>query len=490
MTQNIINNKECGTIDNKTVKAPAGLGIRHWQCVLFFFGITTAYSNRLCLSLAIVAIKDEDVNHESGLNNGYDSIVLSSFFWGYTLMQVPSGYLAKTRSAKLVLGIGLFISGFASLIVPLANDVGDWSAICACRVIMGLSQACLLPCTHTLLSKWVPPSERGRLGSMAYSGAQFGTVITYPISGALIQIAGWRSTFYFFGGTAILWSCLFFLFGADSPMTSSRRALCVIGDDEKKYIESSLGVSETTPKTSGNPPWKSILTSMPFWALVIAHCGQNWGFWMLLTELPTYMARVLKFNYSENGLVLALPYLTMLILIIPVSLLSDWSGKKGVSRGLSRKVCNTIGHWGPALAILSLSFAPLDHATLPVIILIIAVGLNAGSMCGFQINHIDLSPNFAGILMSITNCVASVIAILAPLIVGEIVTGDQSDVMQWRIVFYITAAIYFLGNLIFIIFGTGSVQPWDKVTDDVNKGIVLSVKSSTVPSAISASVSN
>lgn len=115
----------------------------------------------------------------------------------------------------------------------------------------------------------------------------------------------------------------------------------------------------------------------------------------------------------------------MLILTIPVSFLSDWSGKKGVSRGLSRKVCNTIGHWGPALAILSLTFAPLNHTTLPVIILIIAVGLNAGSICGFQINHIDLSPNFAGILMSITNCVASIIAILAPLIVGEIVTGDQ-----------------------------------------------------------------
>lgn len=62
--------------------------------------------------------------------------------------------------------------------------------------------------------------------------------------------------------------------------------------------------------------------------------------------------------------------------------------------------------------------------------------------------------------------------------------------MQWRIVFYITAAIYFLGNLIFIIFGTGNVQPWDKVTDGVNKEIILSVKSSTVSPAISASASN
>lgn len=43
----------------------------------------------------------------------------------------------------------------------------------------------------------------------------------------------------------------------------------------------------------------SILTSVPFWALAIAHCGQNWGFWMLLTELPTYMASILKFNFKE-----------------------------------------------------------------------------------------------------------------------------------------------------------------------------------------------
>lgn len=40
-------------------------------------------------------------------------------------------------------------------------------------------------------------------------------------------------------------------------------------------------------------PWKGILTSLPFWSILIAHCGQSLGFWTLLTELPSYMNSVL-----------------------------------------------------------------------------------------------------------------------------------------------------------------------------------------------------
>ena len=46
-------------------------------------------------------------------------------------------------------------------------------------------------------------------------------------------------------------------------------------------------------------PWKEIFTSIPMWSLIITHCGQNWGYWMLLTAMPTYMKSVLKFNIEE-----------------------------------------------------------------------------------------------------------------------------------------------------------------------------------------------
>jgi hypothetical protein len=35
------------------------------------------------------------------------------------------------------------------------------------------------------------------------------------------------------------------------------------------------------------------------WALVIAHCGQNLGFFILLTEMPSYMNSILKFDLKS-----------------------------------------------------------------------------------------------------------------------------------------------------------------------------------------------
>ncbi|XP_063974222.1 putative inorganic phosphate cotransporter isoform X3 [Diachasmimorpha longicaudata] len=438
-------------------------GARHLQCVLCFLGITIAYANRVCMSIAVVAIDKELKVKGSSLDNV--GPILSSFFWGYTVMQIPSGHLARIWSAKMVFAIGVMLNGIGCMLCPIFFDEGGWIYLCICRVVMGLSQACCLPCIHTLLSKWVPTSERGRLCTLTYAGAQFGTVISYPISGAMIEAIGWRSVFYSFGATAVSWSLLFYVFGSDSPASSAQRSFCGISDTEKTWIENALGLHRTghlMEQKQIRTPWKAILMSLPFWSLVAAHCGQNWGFWTLITETSIYMNGVLNFDITENGLKSALPYVAMLALTFPVSWLSDWAQTKGLSRGASRKICNTIGHWGPGLALIGICFVPSGDTTLPVVLLVIAGGLNVGAICGFQINHMDLSPKYAGLLMACTNCAAAIVALLAPLIVGEIVT-DQTNANQWKIVFYLSGGIYFFGNLMFIVFGSGDTQWWDDV---------------------------
>ncbi|KMQ91449.1 inorganic phosphate cotransporter-like protein [Lasius niger] len=280
-----------------------------------------------------------------------------------------------------------------------------------------------------------------------------------PISGYLAASSvGWPSIFYLFGALTILWSTVFLYFGADSP--AEHRS---ISQKEREYIEESLRTTEAKNENESKQklrtPWKEIFTSLPMWAIIVAHCSQNWGYWTLLTEMPSYMTGVMK-NIEKSGLFSALPYLVMWILSFPISWLSDYALKKGASRGTVRKVCNTVAHWGPAVALACMSLVPTDNSTWAVVILTVAVGLNAGSLCGYQINHIDLSPNFAGTMMSITNCIATFTAIVAPLICGQIVI-DESNVYQWNIVFYISAVIFFLGNLIFIICGKGEVQWWN-----------------------------
>jgi cyanate permease len=78
------------------------------------------------------------------------------------------------------------------------------------------------------------------------------------------------------------------------------------------------------------------------------------------------------------------------------------------------------------LALLGLNFISTEDSTAAVALLTTAVGLNASVYLGFQLNHIDLSPNFAGTMMGITNCISNIMSIIAPMVVGLIVTNEVS----------------------------------------------------------------
>lgn len=64
---------------------------------------------------------------------------------------------------------------------------------------------------------------------------------------------------------------------------------------------------------------------------------------------------------------------------------------------------------------------------LTVAILTTGVGFNGGIYSGFKVNHLDVSPQFAGILMSFTNCLANLAGLLAPIYAGYMVKGTVSN---------------------------------------------------------------
>lgn len=171
--------------------------------------------------------------------------------------------------------------------------------LCGLRLIEGLCQGVIFPSTHTLLSKWAPVSERAQLATYCYSGSQFGTVVMLSTSGVLASsFMGWPSIFYISGLASGLWAILWLFFGSNSPADYK-----YISAEERDFIQSSLGHnepdSENDEKKSRKTPWGEIFTSMPFYSLAIVHAAHNWGFWTLLTEMPTYMKGVLKFDIKK-----------------------------------------------------------------------------------------------------------------------------------------------------------------------------------------------
>lgn len=96
-------------------------------------------------------------------NHSTSSLILSSFFWGTIITQIPAGHFARTGSAFKILSLSLFLSSVVNTLIPWLAEFGSTAVICA-RVLVGLGQGCLQPCTYALMSRWVPPLERARLG--------------------------------------------------------------------------------------------------------------------------------------------------------------------------------------------------------------------------------------------------------------------------------------------------------------------------------------
>lgn len=140
------------------------------------------------------------------------------------------------------------------------------------------------------------------------------------------------------------------------------------------------------------------------------------------------MKSVLHFNIKQNALLSALPYLAMLVMSLLLSPFADWlNNKKILKVEFSRKLFNSIGLWGPMIALISLAYVTsVDHAALAVALVTVAVGINASTYLGFQINHLDLAPNHSGTLMGITNCMANICSIIAPLLVGFVLHDPVS----------------------------------------------------------------
>nr|CAD7267894.1 unnamed protein product [Timema shepardi] len=298
-----------------------------------------------------------------------------------------------------------------------------------------------------------------------------------PLSGLLSEYGfagGWPSIFYVFGTVGAVWSLLFLVTVYESPDEHPH-----IADDERKYITSSVWGSAGV--SSPPIPWRAILRSMPFWAILVAHMGQNYGYETLMTELPTFMKQVLRFDIKQNGTLSALPYLAMWIFSMLASHVADWMKvlahadeedcqRYRVSNSFAYSPFNInstrfpSGQYGPAIALIAASYTGCN-ADLTVALLTIGVGLNGGIYSGFKVNHLDISPRFAGILMSFTNCLANLAGLLAPMTAGYVI-NERPTQAAWRVVFMISSGVYIVCSTIYLIFGSGVRQPWDDPSQD------------------------
>ncbi|KAK9881230.1 hypothetical protein WA026_015344 [Henosepilachna vigintioctopunctata] len=280
-----------------------------------------------------------------------------------------------------------------------------------------------------------------------------GTVVSNLGGGYLIHVTEyWSSVFYLFGGLGLLWFIIFVLICYSSPDVHP-----FISDDEKSFLKQEIdNVSATRPPI----PWGAIATSLPVWALIFAQIGHDWGFYTMVTDLPTYFRDVLKFNIAENGVWSSIPYVFMWLISLTSGYICDLCVIKGyMSVTFSRKFFTAVAKVGPAFFIIGASYSGCNRIA-AICMFTIGMGFMGTYYCGMKVNGLDLCPNFAGTLMGVVNGIGAITGILSPYVAGAVTKNHT--LLEWRTVFWITFGNFMVTNIIYILFGSAEEQWWNK----------------------------
>jgi MFS family permease len=401
--------------------------------LLLHVGLQIVYALRVLFSVAIIPISKQ--YGYGAVEQGYAS---AGFFAGYFLLQIPGGLAATRLGGHRVMFLGVLVPSLVTVVTPFACST--LPGLIACRVFTGLLEGVTYPATHALLARWTPTHEKSQIVGLVWAGAYLGTALTLPLAGALVDdgsatggAPAWPLVFYVIGGLGVAWSAAWLAFGSSSPEELPR-----IAADERAYIIANRG-AEAVERAAGIP-WLGLLRSPPALVTCIAHFTHNWLFYMLLTEMPTFLTSIVGFNLQKSGAYALLPYLACFAGSVAFGVIGDHMIKRFGWRIKSVRIAvAVVAEVVPALCIAAAGYS----TSAPVIVALItaSVGFSGAGSASYASSYMDLAPADAGTLLAVGNTLATFAGIIAPIAVGEIVAAPNDDALHWRGVFLMAAGI-------------------------------------------------
>ncbi|MBD1586893.1 MFS transporter [Pseudomonas typographi] len=137
------------------------------------------------------------------------------FFIGYALLEVPSNMLLQRYGARAWLTRIMLTWGMAAMAMAFVKGETSFYVL---RFVLGAAEAGFFPGIIYYFTQWLPSAERGKAMAVFLSGSAIASVISGPVTGALLNVNGlglhsWQWMFLIEGAAsvvlcAVTWRCL------------------------------------------------------------------------------------------------------------------------------------------------------------------------------------------------------------------------------------------------------------------------------------------
>ncbi|MFJ7982866.1 MFS transporter [Lysinibacillus xylanilyticus] len=265
---------------------------------VLFFGWMVSYIDRTAISLALISIgKDLSL---SATELGF---VLSAFFFGYAVMQIPGGWLTdKYGPIKLLIGAVVFWSVFTAF-TGLA-----WSltSLLLIRFLFGIGEGGYPAASTKAISIYFQKEQRTKAQATMMSSNMIGSAIAPIICAPLLLVIDWRNVFFLISGLGLIFVI--------ALLWSTKNVQTFIAEERKESEEKG-----SFSKVLKNTYLMRVL--FIFFFINIA----NWG---LSSWMPTYLMQVHGLDLKNVGFIAAIPAIFAAIgMIISGRIISKLGGR-------------------------------------------------------------------------------------------------------------------------------------------------------------------
>lgn len=345
---------------------------------------------------------------ELGLQGKQASIGLLStaLFLAYGVGAPVWGWLVNRFGPRKVAAISIVIWGLTCFWSGMATTYGS---LLGSRIVLGLGEAAIYPCSLALIAHWFALRERGRATAFWWIGTMIGPMLMGLIVTFLIVQFGWRVQFFAMGVLALVLPLpmLWFLV-RDRPVEHPD-----VNIAESNLVEAgSLHNNQDAPgriAVAEGRPWYG---NFRFWMVAAAISASNTMYWGWAIWLPTYLRTVRGFSFSLSG------YLTFVIYGCAVATILIFGA---VSDRIFRRAPLAGAGWLLAGVFLMASVLAPNPAWSIVFSICALCSHEVGISCAEMLMQSVVNEKQMGISQGVRALVQNLIGGASPLLIGAII---------------------------------------------------------------------
>lgn len=350
-------------------------------------GYSMIYMDKNMISTAVIPIAKQ-----FNLDAGQTGMIMSFFFLGYSLMQIPGGWLADKIGAKKVLMLSLAIISIFSFAFGSVSSLMLFMVI---RFFAGIGHGGYPPSCSKSIADNFPQERRTFIQSLILSTSGIGGILAFTLGTNLIN-ANWRYGYLALGS----------LFAV---------ALVLVA----LFVPSTAG-NATTAKQKSSIKFSQVITNRNVLILFLAMLLLNFLLYGNMSWLPSFLTEKFAIDIKTIGYLLAVNavFQTIATMFAGALLSKLFLGKERVFI-LGATVLS---------ALLLIAFVASNNLILSMICLIAVSMVSVSAFTAiFTWPHKIMDPSTIGSSIGIINTGGTLGGFLAPMILGQLIKSADGS---------------------------------------------------------------